>query len=48
MDRWFGVLGALNALIAVAAGAFGAHGLKNKLSADMLNVFEVGVMLLAS
>ncbi len=30
------------AALAVAAGAFGAHGLKKRLSADMLEVFETG------
>ena len=29
--------------LAVALGAFGAHGLKERLSPDMLAVFEVGV-----
>lgn len=29
--------------LAVALGAFGAHGLKNKLSPEMLAVFETGV-----
>ncbi|HEX8140445.1 MAG TPA: DUF423 domain-containing protein [Pyrinomonadaceae bacterium] len=43
MDRVFLTLGALSAFIAVAAGAFGAHGLKSRLSAEMLNTFEVGV-----
>jgi uncharacterized membrane protein YgdD (TMEM256/DUF423 family) len=42
MDRTFATLGALSAFIAVAAGAFGAHGLKAKLSPDMLAVFETG------
>lgn len=37
------VLGAILALLAVAAGAFGAHGLKGKLDANSLQVFEVGV-----
>lgn len=32
--------GALLAGLAVAAGAFGAHGLRARLSADMLPVFE--------
>lgn len=35
--------GALSALLGVALGAFGAHGLKKRLTADMLAVFEVGV-----
>lgn len=43
MDRLFFAIGALSAFIAVAAGAFGAHGLKARLSPEMLNVFEIGV-----
>lgn len=43
MERLFFILGAASAFIGVAAGAFGAHGLKNRLDADMLAVFEVGV-----
>ena len=43
MDRTFFLLGALSAFVGVAAGAFGAHGLKERLSADMLAVFETGV-----
>ena len=31
------------ALLAVALGAFAAHGLKSRLSPDMLGIFEVGV-----
>jgi uncharacterized membrane protein YgdD (TMEM256/DUF423 family) len=42
-ERLFFVLGALSAFIAVAAGAFGAHGLKARLAADLLAVFEVAV-----
>ncbi len=42
MDRTFFIIGALAALLAVAAGAFGAHGLKERLSAEMLAVFETG------
>ncbi|MFL0118150.1 hypothetical protein V2742_06060, partial [Tenacibaculum maritimum] len=34
------ILGAL----AVILGAFGAHALKNKLSVEALNSFEVGVV----
>lgn len=37
------VAGAVAGLLAVALGAFGAHGLKTRLSADMLAVFETGV-----
>jgi uncharacterized membrane protein YgdD (TMEM256/DUF423 family) len=43
MDRFFFLSGAVAAFIAVALGAFGAHSLKTKLSADMLNIFEIGV-----
>jgi uncharacterized membrane protein YgdD (TMEM256/DUF423 family) len=43
MDRLFVVIGSLVALLGVAAGAFGAHGLKNRLTPDMLAVFETGV-----
>jgi uncharacterized membrane protein YgdD (TMEM256/DUF423 family) len=42
MDRTFFLLGALSAFVGVAAGAFGAHGLKERLSAEMLAVFETG------
>ena len=34
--------GAINAAIAVAAGAFAAHGLRDRLEARMLEVFETG------
>ena len=43
MDRTFLLVGALAAFIGVALGAFGAHGLRSRLSADMLAVFETGV-----
>jgi uncharacterized membrane protein YgdD (TMEM256/DUF423 family) len=43
MDRLFLVIGALSALLAVAAGAFGAHGLRTRVSPELLAVFEVGV-----
>lgn len=43
MDRWFFVLGSVSAFLAVALGAFAAHGLKSRLAADMLQIFEVGV-----
>jgi uncharacterized membrane protein YgdD (TMEM256/DUF423 family) len=42
MDRTFFALGSLCGLVAVAAGAFGAHGLKSRLTPDMLAVFETG------
>ncbi|MBU1565149.1 MAG: DUF423 domain-containing protein [Proteobacteria bacterium] len=43
MERVFFIIGALSAFIGVAAGAFGAHGLKSRISPEMLSVFEVGV-----
>jgi uncharacterized membrane protein YgdD (TMEM256/DUF423 family) len=43
MLKIFLVLGSLNAFLAVALGAFGAHGLKSKLPADMLEVYQTGV-----
>jgi uncharacterized membrane protein YgdD (TMEM256/DUF423 family) len=43
MDRFFFTAGAVAAFIGVALGAFGAHSLRDRLSADMLNIFEVGV-----
>jgi len=43
MDRFFFLSGAVAAFIAVALGAVGTHSLKTKLSADMLNIFEIGV-----
>ncbi|HYN84022.1 MAG TPA: DUF423 domain-containing protein [Pyrinomonadaceae bacterium] len=43
MERTFLVLGAVSAFVGVAAGAFGAHGLKSRLDAEMLAVFETGV-----
>jgi len=43
LDRLLILLGALSALLGVALGAFGAHGLRKRLGADMLAVFETGV-----
>jgi uncharacterized membrane protein YgdD (TMEM256/DUF423 family) len=43
MDRFFAVLGALSGFIAVGAGAFGAHGLKARLTPELLAVFETAV-----
>jgi uncharacterized membrane protein YgdD (TMEM256/DUF423 family) len=42
MDRLFFAFGALSAFIGVAMGAFAAHGLKSRLSPEMLSTFEVG------
>jgi len=43
MDRTFLLIGSLLGGSGVAFGAFGAHGLKSRLSPDMLAVFETGV-----
>jgi uncharacterized membrane protein YgdD (TMEM256/DUF423 family) len=43
MQRTFLLAGAVAGFIAVAFGAFGAHGLRSRLSPDMLAVFETGV-----
>jgi uncharacterized membrane protein YgdD (TMEM256/DUF423 family) len=42
LDLRLAAAGAVNAFLAVAAGAFGAHGLKERIDADLLVVFEVG------
>ena len=43
MDRTFLLLGSLFGFLGVALGAFGAHGLRSRLSPEMLVVFETGV-----
>ncbi len=43
MDRTFLLVGALAGAIGVALGAFAAHGLRGRLSPEMLAVFETGV-----
>jgi uncharacterized membrane protein YgdD (TMEM256/DUF423 family) len=42
MDRIFLVIGAVSGGIAVATGAFGAHGLKARVTPDMVAVFDTG------
>ena len=42
MRDWI-ITGAVMAAIAILLGAFGAHGLKNKITADYLIVFDTGV-----
>lgn len=39
---FFLTAGALSGLTAVAAGAFGAHGLRSRLTPDLLAIFETG------
>ena len=43
MADTFMFIGSLAGLLGVAAGAFGAHGLRNRLSPEMLGVFETAV-----
>lgn len=43
MERFFFAAGSISAFLAVALGAFAAHGLKGRLTPDMLATFEVAV-----
>jgi uncharacterized membrane protein YgdD (TMEM256/DUF423 family) len=43
MDKTLMFVGALMGGLGVAIGAFGAHGLRGRLSPEMLAVFETGV-----
>src|SRR6185312_17057685 len=43
MAKIYLLLAVLNGALAVVLGAFGAHGLKQRLSADMLAVYQTGV-----
>ncbi len=43
MVRLFFMAAAISGFLSVALGAFGAHGLKSRLSAEMLDIFETGV-----
>ena len=43
MDKTLLLVGAVAGFLAVALGAFGAHGLRARLSPEMLAVFETGV-----
>ncbi|MBI1875622.1 MAG: DUF423 domain-containing protein [Acidobacteria bacterium] len=43
MDRTVLLVAALAGFIGVALGAFGAHGLRGRLSPEMLAAFETGV-----
>ena len=43
MDRnLFFTLGGLSGMLSVLLGAFGAHGLKDRVPADLLQVWETG------
>ena len=43
MARTFLLLGAVAAFLGVTLGAFGAHGLRGRLSPEMMAVFQTGV-----
>lgn len=43
MSRFFFLAGCLFAGLAVATGAFGAHALEERIPADRLSTFEIGV-----
>ena len=43
MDRTFLLLGAVAAFLAVTLGAFAAHGLRGRLSPEMMAVFQTAV-----
>ena len=40
MERIFFVIGSMLAFLGVAAGAFGAHGLRGRVSPELIDVFE--------
>ena len=44
MPKSFLLLAAISGFLVVALGAFGAHGLKEKISADLLAVWHTGVL----
>ena len=41
-SRLFLITGAISALLAVALGAFGSHGLEDRLTADLLAIYQTG------
>lgn len=43
MAKTFIILGSINMFLVVALGAFGAHGLKSRLSADLMAVYQTAV-----
>jgi len=44
MGRWFLAFGSVLGGLAVMAGAFGAHGLEERLSPEMLDVWQTAAM----
>jgi uncharacterized membrane protein YgdD (TMEM256/DUF423 family) len=43
MERFFFLCGAISGFVGVALGAFAAHALRERLTAEMAGIFEVGV-----
>jgi uncharacterized membrane protein YgdD (TMEM256/DUF423 family) len=43
MDRTFLLIAAVAGFLGVSLGAFGAHGLRDRLSPDMMAAFQTGV-----
>lgn len=43
ISKLFLLLGAVNATLGVMLGAFGAHGLKARITTEMLSVYQTGV-----
>ena len=43
MQKFALFTGSINAMLAVMLGAFGAHGLKDRLTGEMLAVYQTGV-----
>ncbi len=41
--KLFITLGSINAMLAVILGAFGAHGLKSRLTAELMAIYQTGV-----
>lgn len=43
MNKFFIIVGAVSGAVSVMLGAFGAHGLKDKVNAETLQIFETAV-----
>jgi uncharacterized membrane protein YgdD (TMEM256/DUF423 family) len=43
VDKTFLLVGAIAGFLGVMFGAFGAHGLRTRLSPEMMAIFEIGV-----
>jgi uncharacterized membrane protein YgdD (TMEM256/DUF423 family) len=43
MTKFFLFLGSVNMFLVVILGAFGAHGLKERLSSEMMAIYQTGI-----